>query len=186
MSGAAPLGLPAEAPTWDGVRLRPYRTSDVPMLRDLATDPYVPLIGTLPARATEEEALAYIQRQHDRLLTGTGYSFAVTLEESDEAVGGAGLWLGGVEHGRASAGYSIAPQFRGQGLGGRALIALTAFAWTLPEIHRVELFIETWNAASIKTALEAGYSREGLLRSHQEIGGTRVDMELFAALRVGG
>jgi RimJ/RimL family protein N-acetyltransferase len=29
----------------------------------------------------------------------------------------------------------------------------------------------------------SGYQREGLLRSHQEIGGTRCDMLLYAATR---
>jgi RimJ/RimL family protein N-acetyltransferase len=37
--------------------------------------------------------------------------------------------------------------------------------------------------ASVRTAELAGYEREGLLRSHQEIGGKRVDMFLYAAIR---
>jgi ribosomal-protein-alanine N-acetyltransferase len=37
--------------------------------------------------------------------------------------------------------------------------------------------------ASIKTAERAGYEREGLLRSHQEIGGRRRDMLLYASIR---
>ena len=40
--------------------------------------------------------------------------------------------------------------------------------------------VEPWNAASWRTAGSAGYQREGLLRSHQEIGGHRVDMFLYA------
>jgi ribosomal-protein-alanine N-acetyltransferase len=37
----------------------------------------------------------------------------------------------------------------------------------------------------VRTAEHAGYEREGLLRSHQEIGGRRVDMLLYAAIREG-
>jgi RimJ/RimL family protein N-acetyltransferase len=37
--------------------------------------------------------------------------------------------------------------------------------------------------ASARTAESAGYEREGLLRSHQEIGGKRVDMLLYAKIR---
>ena len=65
-----------------------------------------------------------------------------------------------------------------RGVAAQALQALTAFAWTIPAIHRVELYIEPWNVASLRTAARAGYQREGLLRSHQEIGGRRVDMVL--------
>ena len=57
------------------------------------------------------------------------------------------------------------------------------FAWSLPELHRIELYIEPWNAASWRTAGSAGYQREGLMHSHQEIGGRRVDMLLYAAIR---
>ena len=59
-----------------------------------------------------------------------------------------------------------------------ALTALTSFAWTIPGLHRIELYIEPWNAGSAKTAEWAGFVRQGLLRSHQEIGGRRRDMLL--------
>ena len=51
------------------------------------------------------------------------------------------------------------------------------------QLHRLELYIEPWNLASIRTAERAGYEREGLLRSHQEIAGERCDMVLYAAIR---
>jgi GNAT superfamily N-acetyltransferase len=72
------------------------------------------------------------------------------------------------------------PSARGRGL---AAAALTAFAWSIPALHRIELYIEPWNTGSIRTAERAGYQREGLLRSHQEIGGRRRDMLLYAVIR---
>jgi len=101
------------------VVLRQFTVRDVPMARDLSTDPYVPLVGSA----------------------------------------------------------------RGRGLASAALIALTSFGWTIPALHRIELYIEPWNAGSIGTAERAGYEREGLLRSHQEIGGRRRDMLLYASVR---
>ena len=53
----------------------------------------------------------------------------------------------------------------------------------IPALHRIELYIEPWNTGSIGTAERAGYEREGLLRSHQEIGGRRRDMLLYAVVR---
>lgn len=178
-----PLVLPRFHPSWGAVHLRAFTAEDVPMLLDLSTDPYVPLTGSLPGNASREDALGYVRRQHDRLLTGEGFSFCVALRESDEAVGQAGLWLRSVASGRATAGYAIAPGVRGRGLAAQALTALTCFAWTLPQVHRVELYVEPWNVASLRTAEAAGYHGEGLLRSHQEIGGRRVDMLLHAAVR---
>ncbi|APU13177.1 MULTISPECIES: GNAT family N-acetyltransferase [Actinoalloteichus] len=179
---ALPLVPPSEAPSYGAVRLRAFDERDVAMLQDLSTDPYVPDTGTLPGDAGRAEALAYIERQIGRLDSGAGYSFCVAAKDTDEALGTAGLNLGQLAAGRASAGYSVAPRHRGRGLAGQALIALTRFAWSVSGLHRVELYIEPWNRASWRTAELAGYVREGLLRSHQEIGGRRVDMYLYAAI----
>lgn len=178
-----PLVMPRQPPTGGKVQLRAFKADDVPMLMELATDPYVPLTGTLAPHADRGQALDYIQRQHQRLITGAGFSFCAALKESDEAVGQTGLSLRCIDSGRATAGYAISPTFRGRGLAGQALSALTGFAWTQPEVHRIELYIEPWNIASQKTATAAGYQREGLLKSHQEIGDRRVDMLLYATVR---
>ena len=178
-----PLEVPATPPTAEGVLLRPFGAGDVAMLQDLATDPYVPLIGSLPDHASEQQALDFIERQHSRWTTGVGYSFCVADRVDGRALGTAGLWLGDLAQGRASAGYTVAPAARRRGVASSALRALTSFGWTLPELFRIELYVEPWNNGSTRTAEAVGYVREGLLRSHQPIGGRRVDMLLYAALR---
>lgn len=153
------------------------------MARELSTDPYVPTIGTLPPHAGDDEALEWISRQHRRYDEGTGFSFAIAEAATDAAVGQCGLWLSQLPEGRATAGYSVAPSARGRGYAADALTALTAFGWTVPGLFRIALYIEPWNVGSIRTAERAGYLREGLLRSHQEIAGVRRDMLLYAAVR---
>jgi len=174
-----PTALVAYGP----VVLREFSYRDVPMLRELSTDPYVPLIGSLPANASEQEAQDYVDRQRGRLAEGAGFSFAIAEADTDRAVGGIGLWLAALPYGRAMAGYSVTPSTRGRGLAAAALIAVTEFGWTIPALHRIELYIEPWNEGSVRTAERAGYEREGLLRSHQEIGGRRRDMLLYATVR---
>jgi ribosomal-protein-alanine N-acetyltransferase len=178
-----PLEVPGILPCAGGVLLRPFTDADVAMLCDLATDPYLPLIGSLPANADEQQASDFIGRQHTRWDTGVGYSFCIADVASGAALGTAGLWLGGLDQGRASAGYSVAPSARGRGVAARALQALTTFGWTRPDLFRIELYIEPANLGSVRTAEAVGYAREGLLRSHQVIGGRRVDMLLYARLR---
>lgn len=180
------MSVPAPCPSFGMVRLRDFRDSDVDMLRDLSTDPYVPTVTSLSADAGPKEALAFIERQGRHRDTGRGFSFCVADARTDAACGHAGLWLRDIEQGRATAGYCIAPRSRGRRMAADALAALTGFAWTIPEVHRVELYIEPWNVASVKTAESAGYAHEGLLRSHQLIGGERVDLHLYAALRPPG
>ena len=167
------------------VVLRQFSAADLPMVREMSADPYVPLIGTLPPNASAQEAQAYIDRQRGRLAEGKGFSFAIAEADTGRGVGQFGLWLAALAEGRATAGYSVMPSARGRGLAAAALTALTSFGWTIAGLHRIELYIEPWNAGSVKTAERAGFEREGLLRSHQEIGGLRRDMLLYATIREG-
>ena len=178
------LSLPVDLPAHDGVVLRGFDERDVAMVMNLATDPYLPLIGSLPGNADADQAREFIARQWGRLAQGAGYAFCAADARTGEGLGTAGLWLvAGLSTGRAHVGYSVAPRARGHGVAGSALTALTRFAWTIPELHRLEAYIEPWNVASIGTAELGGYQREGLLRSHQLIGDRRVDMLLYAKLR---
>ena len=179
------LSWPTTPVAYGPVVLREFSSADLSMIQEMSTDPYVPLIGTLPPNASRQEAQAYLDRQRGRLPEGTGFSFAIAEAATGRGLGGIGLWLAGLDHGRATAGYSLTPSARGRGVAAAALTALTMFAWTIPALHRIELYIEPWNAGSIKTAERAGFEREGLLRSHQEIGGLRRDMLLYAAIRDG-
>jgi [ribosomal protein S5]-alanine N-acetyltransferase len=185
MTTAQSLSWPTTPVAYGPVVLREFSSADLAMVQEMSTDPYVPQIGTLPPNASRQLALDYIDRQRGRLPEGTGFSFVIAEAGTGRGVGGIGLWLAALEQGRATAGYSVAPSARGRGVAAAALTALTSFAWTIQDLHRIELYIEPWNAGSIKTAERAGFEREGLLRSHQEIGGRRRDMLLYAAIRQG-
>ena len=184
------MNAPDQLPPWPeeplghgGVVLRAVCEEDAEMARELSSDRYVPHIGSLPAEATHGQALEWVSRQQARYCESTGFSFTIAEAYTDLALGHCGLWLRELAAGRATAGYSIRPSARGHGWAADALTALTAFAWTIRQLHRVELYIEPWNVSSIRTAERAGYVHEGQLRSHQEIAGERRDMLLYAAVR---
>ena len=68
-----PAGLPPwpTAPVAYGpVVLRQFTDRDVPMAQELSTDPYVPLVGSLPAHASREQARDWVDRQRGRLAEG--------------------------------------------------------------------------------------------------------------------
>jgi RimJ/RimL family protein N-acetyltransferase len=165
------------------VALRAFNESDVSLIQSVADDPLIPLITTVLTSGTHDDALAFIARQHDRLSTGTGYSFAITDTISDQAVGQIGLWLHDIRHGRASIGYWVAPVFRRRGFVTASLDTLTSWALSLEEVHRVHLYVEPTNVGSWRAAERCGYSREGLLRSWQEIGSERKDVFMYSAVR---
>lgn len=174
---------PTTPPTQGAVVLREFREQDAHLAVEMGSDPYIPLIGTLPAFPSRQQASEWVDRQRGRLAEGLGLSFAIADAGYGRAIGSIGLWLQNLSAGRATVGYSVSPAHRGRGVASSALQAVTAFGWTIPELHRIELYIEPWNAGSLHVAQTAGYQREGLLRSHNEFGGIRRDMLLHASLR---
>ncbi len=176
--------LPDILPTLvhEPILLRAFHDTDMALVQSVSTDPLIPLITSVPASGTPDDSLAYIKRQHERLLTGKGFSFAIALASTDEAVGQIGLWLDNIHQGRVSTGYWIAPQFRWRGYAKAALRAVTEWALELDEVHRVELYVESWNERSWSTAEACGFEREGLLRSWQQVGSERKDMYMYSRI----
>jgi [ribosomal protein S5]-alanine N-acetyltransferase len=174
---------PTTPPAYGSVVLRAFTDEDAHLAVELGEDSYIPLIGSLPAHPTAQQALEWVRRQRGQLAERQRFSFVIADAESDNAVGAIALGLRDLSAGRATAGYAVSPLHRGRGIATSALQALTRFAWTIPALYRVELYIEPWNVSSIHVAEAAGYQREGLLRSYQEIGGARRDMLLYATTR---
>ncbi|NHW47697.1 GNAT family N-acetyltransferase [Paenarthrobacter sp. MSM-2-10-13] len=163
-------------------RLRPFTAADVPVIQEASSDPLIPAITTVPASGSRQSALAFIERQHQRKVDGTGYSFAIADASSDQAVGQIRLWLKNLSQGRASIGYWAAPSHRGNGAASSALGALAAWGLAQPGIHRLELYVEPWNEGSWRAAERSGFVREGTMRSWLEIGGQRKDMYMYSRL----
>lgn len=163
--------------------LRAFLDEDVPLVQQVAADPLIPLITTVPTTADAAAARAYVARQGARAATGEGYSFAVVDGSTGAAVGQIGLWLRDVRHGRAEVGYWIAGAHRRRGWARRALSALSAWGLGLPDVHRLECHVEPWNVGSCRAAEGAGYQREGLLRSWQAVGDERRDMYVYSLVR---
>ncbi|WP_312718499.1 GNAT family protein [Mobilicoccus sp.] len=176
--------LPDAIPTLTGhgVVLRPFAEADAPLVQSVADDPLIPLITTVPTTGTREDALAYIARQHDRLRTGAGYSFAIADPSTDEAFGQVGVWTSEIAQGRARTGYWIASPFRRRGFARAALASAARWALGLEEIRRAELHVEPWNEGSWRTAEACGFAREGLLRSWEQVGDERRDMLVYSRL----
>ena len=178
MSAALVVPILAAGP----FRLRPFTFEDIAVVREASSDPQIPLITTVPATFTEDEGRRFIERQWSRAEQGTGYSFAIADAGTDHALGQAGLWLKDIGEGRASVGYWVVGSARGRGTAAFAVQAVARWALHELQVPRLELYVEPWNIASMRTAERAGFQREGLLRSWQEVGGKRKDMYMYARL----
>jgi RimJ/RimL family protein N-acetyltransferase len=176
-----PLFLPRlEA---EHVVLREFRDTDLELVREAATDPYIPLITAVPGDYSEAAGLAFIERLRGRLASREGYPFVIAKRADDRAIGAIGVWIRDIALGRAFLGYWIGSSARGRGAAAEALLAVSEWALEHLEIVRLELFIEEWNVASWRTAETAGFVREGLLHKWELIGGEWKDMYVYSKVR---
>jgi RimJ/RimL family protein N-acetyltransferase len=163
-------------------KARKFLLSDLPMVEMASKDSFIPLISTIPKDYSEDEGIAYIKRQWSRFDSGEGYAFAVAKQDTDQAVGFAFLCFRGKDRGRASLGYWIIEGFRGQGAAKTVLKAIVNWAQRDLGIERLELYVEPWNIASLKTAKALGFEEEGLMRRWEKIGNERKDMYMMSLI----
>lgn len=164
------------------VRLRAFDRRDVPLVREASRDALIPLITTVPAVADDRQALDWIDRQHRRYTTGSGYSFCIARTSDDQGLGQIGLWPHRDGRGRASIGYWVAGSHRRGGVVTAALAVLTDWAVKYPGLDRLELCVEPWNEGSWRAAERVGFVREGLLRRWEYVGAERRDMVMYSLL----
>jgi ribosomal-protein-alanine N-acetyltransferase len=166
------------------VLLRPFHPSDLDLIRQASSDPYIPTITSVPAVYSDDAARGFIDRQHRRSDDGDGYPFVIAdPTDPGSGLGALGLWLREIEEGRASVGYWMAPSARGRRLAGWALRALAGFAFDVLAIPRLHLFVEPWNIASQRTAEFSGFTQEALLRGWERIDDAQHDVYCYSLLR---
>lgn len=106
-----------------------------------------------------------------------------TAQLDDRPVGHAQLaydW----RNGNATLGrVAVAPDQRGRGLARVLLAPVIDFAFSQPEIARLELHVFPWNTAAMRSYARLGFVHEGVRRSSARVGAERWDTAIMALLR---
>ncbi|MFI9638086.1 GNAT family N-acetyltransferase [Nocardia sp. NPDC051929] len=168
----------------DDLVLRPWSMSsaDLDLVREASDDDTIPLITTVPSIYTAEAAKEFVERQWERSVSESGYPFVIARATDGKPLGSIGVWTKDLGEGRASVGYWLVRSARGQGVAAHALRAVADWAFEQLAVARLQLHVEPWNTASIRTAERAGFRREGLLRGWRQVGESRRDMFMYARL----
>lgn len=154
---------PARPPRLDGaaVRLREWRTGDVPAVYEACQDPAIQRWTHVPVPYLRREARAFVTEvAPENWERATGALFAV-VDDHDAVVGSCGLVRIDEHRGIAEAGYWVAPWARGRGVATAALSRLTDWALDVG-FAAVELLIDEENAASRSVAAAAGFTPHGM------------------------
>jgi RimJ/RimL family protein N-acetyltransferase len=167
-------------PQCSDVRLRPFESDDLPVLRRMVQDPevlgpdwpgYVD-VGELRRRLTEDGLLA-----QERGMLAVEHGSEIVGEVSWRAVR-----YGGAPH-ALNLGVAILPEVRGRGLGVTAQQLLVDYLFDHTTVERLEAVVRVDNPAECRSLERVGFTREGVLRSAQFKQGAWRDVAVYSRLR---
>jgi RimJ/RimL family protein N-acetyltransferase len=174
-----PLSYPEPPLRECAVALRPWETGDLGAMVAICSDPDVARYTRVPDPYSEADARAWMDAQPARLAEGAGMAFAI-VDGGGAPVGSVGLRIDPSDRDIAETGYMVAPAARGRGVATTALRLVSRWGLCDLGVARVQLSTHVDNAASQRVAERAGFRREGVLRSWEEIRGARVDLVMYS------
>lgn len=158
------------------VLLRRWEFTDLPCVEEASRDPVIPRGTSVPAPYSDEEGRAFVLRQRAHLEGGTGLAQAIVDISGSRTVGQLVMLLRPPPAGDhvAGVGYWVLESARGRGFATRAVRLLAAWALQHTKLRRLEALVEPENAASRRVLENAGFLREGVLRSYLGVGSDAV------------
>jgi len=160
-----------------GFVLRPWQPADAPAVAAAYDEPD---IRQWHARSLSlGEALEWVSSWPGRWQEESGAGWAVA---GDVLLGQLSLRAIDLAEGCAEISYWVLPEARGRRIAPRALALLTAWAFDVLGLQRIEVHHSTRNTASCRVAERAGYPYEGTMRSQALHADGWHDMHLHARI----
>ena len=174
------LALP-DPPLEDGlIALRGWRDDDAGDIARIFQDAEALRWTRAPSPYRVEDARTWLMSLPTQQRRGDALALAITDAGDGSLLGSIDLRMRG--DGRGEFGYVVADWARRRGVGTRALVMYSQFAFRKLGLARLELLVQPGNDASLALATRVGYQREGLLRSHSLVRGERRDMVMMSLL----
>ena len=179
---SGPPAFPATDALTDGViTLRPVTAGDWKVVRDEHNDEESLRWDFEGRRLTDDDARRQSARAALEWRRGRAARFVIVDVASGEGAGVIGVLRMGPP-GTGLVGYGVLPAFRGRGFTTRALRLVSAWAFEVAGLARLELGHKVGNVASGKAAARAGFRMEGQLSARlPNPDGTRSD-EVYYSL----
>ncbi len=176
-----PLAPPNPPLCDEAVCLRAWRDTDAVDIAEMFQDHEALRWTRAPSPYRERDAIEWLTTIPTLMRRGEALPLAVTDARGGRLLASIDLRMRG--EGRAEFGYVVAAWARRRGVGTRALRLYSRWALETLGVARLELLVQPDNEASLALGERAGFTREGLLRSHSLIRTERKDMVMLSLLR---
>jgi len=167
----------------EGLRLRPWRESDVPRIVEACADERTRYwLGRMPDPYTDADARAWLEHQRECRATGQALHWAV-VDVSDEGRALASISAFDlVPEVEAEIGYWAHPDARGRGVMSRAMEMVVDFAFTGLGVRRVTAGAAVGNTASRHVIEQSGLREWGIERAGTVVLDGRADLAWYDVL----
>ena len=177
------LEFPVEGISDGSIRIRLRADSDTPAIVAACQDPEIPRWTRVPEPYDVDSAEDWAAESKRQQEAGEGLHLVIADATSGDLLGSIGVHDVNPVDRRGNIGYWLAREARGRGIMTRAVTMLSKWAFENLGIDRIEIPVDSQNTASRAVAERAGYTFEGVLRSHTVIKGRRRDMAIYSLLR---
>ena len=158
--------------------LRPPQVEDVPALTVACQDAEISRWTRVPSPYSEAHAREWVEAQPEE----HGVALLAVDAATENLLGSVGLAEIDRKRGRAEIGFWTAPWARRRGTAERAVRLLSGWAFDTLALARLQALVREENHLSQRVLERAGFTREGVLRSYEEIKGERRDIAIFSRL----
>jgi RimJ/RimL family protein N-acetyltransferase len=167
----------------DKVTLRAIEPADVPLLWQWAQDEETMRFRDYP---TPPSSLALAEKEYaDYVLDKSGCTLRLAITAEDGRLIG-DVALRSIDERAGSAIFVIAigdKSFWGHGYGSDATRCMIKYAFKQLNLHRVTLYVHSFNSRAIRVYEKCGFRREGIIREGQYMDGEYSDILIMGVLR---
>jgi RimJ/RimL family protein N-acetyltransferase len=175
---------PSEIIQTERLLLRKARMDDAPVIfESYARDPEVTRYLVWKPHQTIQETYRFLSACEQLWRTGKDFAYAITLKEDHSLIGMFSLHPMKM---KVEVGYALARLYWGKGFMTEVLRTVIDWAFTQPDIFRVQAICDVENVGSARVMEKAGMMREGLLQRyvlHPNISAEPRDSYLYAVVK---
>ena len=163
--------------------IRKHKVSDADQLVELMKEKSIHKFTHAPYPYRKKDALSFFENIRGKEKRGYAYHFAVFEKDTKQLLGGVAILKVRKQDQRASLGFWIAKQFRGNKYAIEACRGLLSWAFKEKKYNRIELACSSSNIYSKYIIQKLGATYEGKLRKAAKFGTKFHDMSIFSILK---
>ena len=164
--------------------LRKLSLADASELQSIRSDEKVMNYMDSERHLTVQFSEDFISKNLEIYTQHNGMFWALTEKSSGKFIGDFAFWKIDKKNSRTDIGYSLSPEFWGQGYMKEAIIRIFDFGFNDLKLHSIEANINPKNENSRRLLKKLGFKKEAYFRENYYYNGTYLDSEIYSLLQV--